>query len=114
MRIGTGALGEEYEGQLVEVIGRVSGWGQEVIYLDDGTGEAQVYFGRSMLVEKHWVEEGELYLVVGLASQYALTAPYEGGYRLLPRYEWDVIAAPRLLPVTGTSCCQRDLAMASR
>jgi len=101
MPIATGELGEACEGLLVEVVGRVTGWGWDAIYLDDGSGEVQVYFGRSELVEKPWVEEGELYLVVGLASQYASARPYEGGYRLLPRYEWDVIAAPFELPITG-------------
>jgi len=99
--VATGELGEVYEGLLVEVVGRVTGWDWDTIYLDDGSGEVKVYFGRSELVEKPWVEKGELYLVVGLASQYASARPYEGGYRLLPRYEGDVIAAPFELPVTG-------------
>jgi len=99
--IATGELGESCEGLLVEVVGRVTGWGRDAIYLDDGSGEVKVYFGRSELVEKPWVEEGELYLIVGLASQYVSAKPYEGGYRLLPRYRRDVVAAPLELPVTG-------------
>jgi len=101
LSIATSELGEAYEGLLVEVVGRITGWGWDAITLDDGSGEVKVYFGRSELVEKPWVEKGELYLVVGLAGQYASAKPYEGGYRLLPRYEWDVIAAPLELPITG-------------
>ncbi|MEA3346292.1 MAG: lamin tail domain-containing protein, partial [Chloroflexota bacterium] len=95
LSIATGELGEAHEGLLVEMVGRVTGWGWDAIYLDDGSGEAKVYFGRSERVEKPWVEEGELYLVVGLVSQ------YDGGCRLLPRYEEDVISAPLELPITG-------------
>jgi len=101
LRIATGELGETYEGLLLEVVGRVTGWSWDAVYLDDGGGEVEVYFGRSELVRKPWVEKGELYIAVGLASQYASAMPYEGGYRLLPRYERDVIAAPLELPVTG-------------
>jgi hypothetical protein len=99
--IATGQLGEVSEGLLVEVAGRVSGWDWDVIYLDDGSGVVEVYFGRSQLVDKPWVEKGELYLVVGVASQYASARPYEGGYRILPRYRGDVISAPVELPITG-------------
>jgi len=99
--IPSGGVGESVEGLLIEVAGRVVGWGHEAIYLDDGSGEISIYFGRSELVEKPWVERGELYLVVGLASQYVPSRPYEGGYRMLPRYEGDVIAAPLELPITG-------------
>lgn len=97
----TGELGEGVEGLLVELVGRVTGWGWDAVYLDDGSGQARVYFGRSELAEKPWVEKGELYLVVGVVSQYASARPYEGGYRLLPRYARDVIFAPAELPVTG-------------
>ena len=97
----TGELGEELEGLLVEVVGRVTRWGWDAVYLDDGSGQARVYFGRSAVSEKPWVEKGELYLVVGVVSQYASAKPYEGGYRLLPRYARDVICAPAELPVTG-------------
>ena len=101
LRIATGELGETYEGLLVEVVGRVTGWGWDTIYLDDRSGEVKVHFGRSELVDRPWVEEGELYLIVGLASQYAAARPYEGGYRLLPRYEGDAVVGPLGLPVTG-------------
>jgi DNA/RNA endonuclease YhcR with UshA esterase domain len=99
----TGGLTEAHEGLLVEVVGRITGWEWDAIHLDDGSGEAEVYFGRSELVEKPWVEKGDLYLIVGVVSQYVSARPYEGGYRILPRYERDVISAPSELPVTGGS-----------
>jgi len=106
--IKTGELGEAYEGRLLEIAGRVTGWDWETIYLDDSSGVAKVYFGRSERVEKPWVERGDLYLVVGVASQYASARPYQGGYRLLPRYPNDVLSSPSELPVTG-----QELAMDS-
>ena len=103
----TGGIGETAEGTLVEVVGRVTGWDWDTVYLDDGSGKVPVYFGRSLLVEKPWVEKGELYLVAGLVSQYASARPYEGGYRILPRNEGDVVSAPSRLPITG-NCLPSD------
>jgi hypothetical protein len=101
LSVTTGGLTEAHEGLLVEVVGRITGWEWDAISLDDGSGEAKVYFGRSELVEKPWVEKGDLYLVVGVVSQHISTGSHGGGYRILPRYERDVIPAPSQLPVTG-------------
>jgi len=38
---------------------------------------------------------------VGIVSQYALSRPFDGGYRLLPRYASDLSNGPLFLPVTG-------------
>jgi DNA/RNA endonuclease YhcR with UshA esterase domain len=101
MEMATGELAELWEGRLVAVAGRVTGWDWDAVYLNDGSGDLAVYFGRSLLVEKPWVEKGELYLVVGVASQYASARPYQGGYRILPRYARDVTTVPAELPATG-------------
>jgi DNA/RNA endonuclease YhcR with UshA esterase domain len=101
VQIKTGEVNEENEGLLVEITGEVVGYAWNTIYLDDGSGKAKVYIKRATGVKKPWVEKGEIYRVVGVVSQYA-EAPYEGGYRLLPRYQSDIsLAVPVLLPVTG-------------
>jgi hypothetical protein len=37
---------------------------------------------------------------VGIVSQYGVSRPFAGGYRLLPRYAWDLSNGPLFLPVT--------------
>jgi len=90
----------------------VVGYGREAIRLDDGSGEARVYIKKATGIEKPWVEKGQELGVVGIVSQYATKAPYEGGYRLLPRYQSDFILSPLKLPVTGGSPSALPVALA--
>ena len=99
--IKTGQVDEAHEGLLAQIVGRVVGYGRDRIELDDGSGPALVYIKKTSGIEKPWVEKGQPMAVVGVVSQYAQSAPYEGGYRLLPRYQWDIVSSPAMLPVTG-------------
>jgi len=47
------------------------------------------------------VAKGQWLTVVGIVSQWGVRQPYEGGYRLLPRYPRDFGGLPALLPATG-------------
>jgi hypothetical protein len=100
--IKTGQVDEDHEGLLVMIAGRVVGYERYAIHLDDGTGPARVYIKRGTDIEKPWVEEGQTFSVVGIVSQYTQEKPYEGGYRLLPRYPSDLLQLPSYLPETGT------------
>ena len=44
---------------------------------------------------------GEFWAAQGVVGQYAFEAPWEGGYRVIPRFKTDVSDAPLVLPVTG-------------
>ena len=44
---------------------------------------------------------GEFRAAQGIVGQYAAAAPWEGGYRVIPRFVTDVSDAPMFLPVTG-------------
>jgi hypothetical protein len=98
----TGQVDEDHEGLLAMIAGRVVGYERYAIHLDDGTGPARVYIKRETDIEKPWVEEGQRFSVIGIVSQYAKEKPYEGGYRLLPRYPSDLLQLPLYLPETGT------------
>ncbi|MGQ9628132.1 MAG: lamin tail domain-containing protein, partial [Anaerolineae bacterium] len=87
--IRTGQVGEEYEGLLVQIKGRATGCEEDKLYLDDGSGPAEVYF-KSYAIRRPRAEEGQIFTVTGVVSQYAPKKPYMGGYRLLPRYESDI------------------------
>jgi hypothetical protein len=62
----------------------------------------RVYIKEATDIEKPWVEEGQTFSVIGIVSQYVAEKPYEGGYRLLPRYPSDLLQLPLYLPETGT------------
>jgi uncharacterized protein YdeI (BOF family) len=107
--IGTGVMVEPYEGTLVQL----SGWAVEFergggFWIDDGTGWAQIYLDRDAAIARPWLEVGQPVQIVGIVSQYVQEGPLVGGYRLMPRYPFDLVvqgaptaALPSLLPETG-------------
>ena len=101
LRIGTGAVGEEYEGRLVWVMGRAIAFDPDEITVDDGSGPARVYFPAGLTWRRPYVRVGEVIAVRGIVGQYAIKKPYVGGYRLVPRHAADIGMAPAFLPVTG-------------
>ena len=46
-------------------------------------------------------EDRRVLCCAGVVGQYAFEAPWEGGYRVIPRFKSDVSDAPLVLPVTG-------------
>ncbi len=80
-------------------------------WTDDGTGWARIYLDRDTGVTRPWLEVGQPLQVVGVVSQYTDEDPPVGGYRLLPRYPFDLVIEeplatqdfewPSLLPETG-------------
>ena len=99
--IRSGEVDEAHEGLLVQVFAPTAGYGDQSFYLDDGSGEARVCVRDSVAFRRPSIQVGEMWSVVGIVSQYVVSAPYEGGYRLLPRYDTDLSTPPLLLPVTG-------------
>jgi hypothetical protein len=99
--IGSGEVDEAHEGLLVQVFAPAVDFRGRAFWIDDGSGEARVYIRESVGFDRPWIEVGEMWLVVGVVSQYVRSRPYVGGYRLLPRTEADLSNAPVLLPVTG-------------
>ncbi len=99
--IRSGEVDEAHEGLLVQVFAPAVRFSGQSFYLDDGSGEARVYVKASTGFRRPYIHLGEFWSVVGVVSQYVRSAPYEGGYRLLPRYETDLSTPPLLLPVTG-------------
>jgi hypothetical protein len=99
----SGEVGEATEGQLLQISGRVLRYDADNIFLDDGSGEAKVQIRSGIGFQRPKVEKGQWLTVVGIVSQWGLKQPYEGGYRLLPRYPRDFGGLPVLLPATGES-----------
>lgn len=97
----TGQLDETQEGRLIRVSGRVVRFERYALILDDGTGPVEIYFPADLGWRRPYVEIGEAWSVTGVGGQYAATEPFTGGYRMVPRFEWEVSNAPLWLPVTG-------------
>ncbi len=110
--IGSGVMVEPYEGMLV----MLDGWAVDFergggFWTDDGSGWARIYLDRDTGVTRPWLEVGQPLQVVGVVSQYTDEDPPIGGYRLMPRYPFDLIIEeppvpqdftwPELLPETG-------------
>lgn len=113
--IATTSLLEPYEGLLVLLQGQAVRFrGRSTLWLDDGTDPAQVVIRASTGIRKPFIERGSFISAVGIVSQSSdPDHPSRQDYRLLPRYQFDLIFPqsampetlvdewPQLLPETG-------------
>ena len=97
----TGQVGEAHEGELILIAGRVVKFEPQALTLDDGTGPTRIFFPAELPWRRPYVNVGEFWAAQGVVGQYAFEAPWEGGYRVIPRFKTDVSDAPLVLPVTG-------------
>ena len=101
----TGALGEQDEGWLVQVRGRVTGeavddspWGWKVM-VDDGSGPVMVFVDAETNVDVRPLRTGETVEVTGFAGQ------YEDHYEVVPRAQLDIRV---LTPEPGSTAVTRN------
>ncbi len=87
---GTGDVGEALEGRLIHLGGRVVNFSSVSFTLDDGSGPARVVVRPATGLKKPWVQRGEWRSVIGIIGQSAERAPWEGGYRVTPRFSADL------------------------
>jgi DNA/RNA endonuclease YhcR with UshA esterase domain len=109
----TTSLLEPYEGLLVQLQGQaVRFQGRTTMWIDDGTDPAQTYVRRSTGIRKPFITAGTSVTTIGVVSQYSEGTPTRDDYRLLLRYQTDLILPeplgpppaldwPILLPETG-------------
>lgn len=87
-------IGESLEGRLVTFKGVVSGWQGDSIFLSDPAmpeaDAVRVTVRSSTGWRRPYVNRGELWQVTGIVSQFAREAPWNGGYRVLVRYQEDL------------------------
>ncbi len=88
--VASGAMGEEFEGRLVVVRGRVTRLIGSAVWLDDGSGECRIRIDPRTKLRRPPLRRGQRWAVAGIVSQYAARRPYEGGYRLMPRFATDL------------------------
>ncbi|MFH1326053.1 MAG: lamin tail domain-containing protein [Candidatus Falkowbacteria bacterium] len=78
-------IGENMEAQLVRVKGEVTDKQGSTVWLDDGSGEIEVYIKTSAKINKAKIKEGETITVIGIVSQ------KDDVYRVMPRSDKDII-----------------------
>lgn len=97
----TGEVGEDFEGFLVVVAGKVTETSGDTFYVDDGSGEVKVFIKESTEIEKPKMKKGDLVTITGVVSQTT------SGYRVLPRFQEDVrlgaVAGLKTFPATGVT-----------
>ena len=89
--IRTGDVGEATEGTLAQITGAITGfYGDTTFYLDDGSGEARVTVKQYTGFRRPYVNQGDIWTVIGIVSQNDDEAPYDSDYRILPRTPADI------------------------
>ena len=83
-RVETGKVGEDLEGTLVVIVGRISQTSGDTFYVDDGSGEVKVFIKETTGIEKPKMKKGDLFTIIGIVSQ------TQSGYRILPRSQDDI------------------------
>ena len=89
-------VGEALESRLVTFTGMVTGWQGDSIYLCDPQQpdiETRVTVRSSLGWRRPYVNKGEFWQATGVVSQFAKQHPWNGGYRVLVRYEDDLVRA---------------------
>ena len=90
--IETTALLEPYEGMLVMLQGRVVHFrGRSTFWIDDGTGWAKTFIRRNTGIKKPFIELGTPITTTGIVSQFSKDVPTRDDYRLLLRYQSDLM-----------------------
>ena len=93
--IAAAEVGESLEGRLVTFTGVVSGWQGDSIFLVDPVhpeaDAVRVTVRSSLSWKRPYVQKGQHWQVTGLVSQFAHEAPWNGGYRILVRYQADLV-----------------------
>lgn len=87
-------IGEALEGRLVSFTGAVSSWQGDSLFLIDPThsevAPVRVTVRSSLGWKRPYVKKGQIFHVIGIVSQFAENAPWNGGYRVLVRFKEDL------------------------
>jgi hypothetical protein len=93
--INAAEVAESLEGRLVTFQGVVSGWQGDSIFLSDPANPdaepVRVVIRSSLSWRRPYVNRGEVWQVTGVVSQMASAAPWNGGYRVMVRYQTDLV-----------------------
>ena len=90
-----GAIGESLEGRLVTFRGVVTGWQGDSIFLGDPADPlaepVRVTVRTTLSWKRPYVQMGQVWQATGDVSQFAREDPWNGGYRILVRWQRDLV-----------------------
>ena len=88
-------IGESLEGRFVTFDGVITGWRTDSLLLGDpahpDAPPVRVTVRSSLDWRRPYVNLGERYRVTGVVSQFGTEAPWNDGYRVLVRYQYDLV-----------------------
>ncbi len=103
----TGEAREEFEGMLVKVAGKLVENSGDTFYLDDESGRAKFYLRDSTGIGKAKMTVGDSLRITGILSQYGFLKSGEANYRIMPRFQSDVVnkteSEAALVKILGSS-----------
>ncbi len=76
---------KNYEGQLVQVSGRIVETSGSTFYIDDGSGKIRIYVSSKTGIKKPKMKKGDWVQIVGIVSRTKL------GLRIMPRFQSDIV-----------------------
>jgi len=99
--VSTGEVGEALEGALVVLGGRAVAFAGGGMTLDDGSGPVRVSVRPATGIRRPWIPRGSFVRVVGIVGQSASRAPWNDGYRVMPRFADDIALGAGRLGLSG-------------
>jgi len=87
LRVESGDVGEDVEGRVVFINGKVTATSGNTFFINDGSGDAKVYIKSSTNIQKPKMRVGYYSAITGIVSQ------YKDDYRIMPRFQHDVIVS---------------------
>ena len=93
-KIATGARLDDWEGRFVEVEGEVVETSGDTFYINDGSGRIKVYIRDSTEINKQAMNRGDTARARGIISQWGQNDDGSDNYRLLLRYQEDLVVYP--------------------
>jgi hypothetical protein len=91
--IRTGEAGDEYEGTLVTVSGRVVRLEATAFWIDDGSGAVRIFFKSTTGVARPKVRRGQVWTATGILSEYTTRTSRARGFRIMVRFASEVFQA---------------------
>jgi hypothetical protein len=88
-------IGESLEARFVTFTGVVTGWQGDSLFLGDpsnpDTPSIRVTVRSSLGWKRPYVQKGEQFQVTGIVSQFGTASPWNDGYRVLVRFQSDLV-----------------------
>lgn len=94
-------IGEDLEGKLISVSGRIFETSGKTFWINDGFSDIKIYIKDSTGIKIARKKVGDYVKIIGILSQWGFDDDEKPNYRLLPRFQSDVLISSA--PIGGVS-----------